>query len=148
MGTKLAPSLANIFMADFEEKYVFGKDAKVKFWFRFIDDIIGLYEGSETELKEFVDGLNKVHPTIKFTLEYLTEQLIFLDTIVHLEKNRMWTDLYCKPTDSHSYLHYNSAHPHHCKKSLPHSQLLGIKRICTFEKDFLKHAGMILYHFK
>ena len=134
-------------MGAFEEKYVYEKDPKLKFWYRFIDDIIGLYQGTEDELQEFVHNLNSVHPTIKFTLEHSREKVVFLDTVVHLENNRIWTDLYCKPTDSHSYLHYSSAHPYHTKKSLPYSQLLRLERICSRESDFLHHTGMILYHF-
>ena len=65
-----------------------------------------------------------------------------------MENGRIWTDLYCKETDSHNYLHYDSAHPKHCKESLPYSQLLRLKRICTFETDFLKHSGMLLAHFQ
>ena len=45
-------------MSDFKEKYVFDKDPKIKFWFRFIDDIIGFYDGTKEQLREFVDGLN------------------------------------------------------------------------------------------
>ena len=59
----------------------------------------------------------------------------------------LWTDLYSKPTDSHTYLHYRSAHPRHNKKSLPYSQFLRLKRICTKEKDFIHHSQMISFHF-
>ncbi len=36
MGTKVAPSLANIFMADFEEKYVYTYPLQPLFWARYI----------------------------------------------------------------------------------------------------------------
>ena len=66
----------------------------------------------------------------------------------YLTDTTLWTDLYCKPTDSHSYLHYSSAHPLHCKKGLPYSQLLSVECICSRDSDFELHAGMILYHFQ
>ena len=74
----------------------------------------------------------------------------FIDATVHLENDRLWTDFYCKDMDSHNYLYYTSAsaHPKHCKTSLPYSQLLRLKRIRTFECDFLKHSGMLLAHFQ
>ena len=56
MGTKVAPSFANIFMSDFEDKHV---------------------------------------------------------------QSTIWTNLYCKTTDSHNYLHYSSAHPLHVKRNPP-----------------------------
>ena len=39
MGTKLAPSYANISMMKFEEKYVYTYPLQPKLWKRFIDDI-------------------------------------------------------------------------------------------------------------
>ena len=39
MGTKLAPSYANLFMAKFEGKYVYTYPLQPKLWKRFIDDI-------------------------------------------------------------------------------------------------------------
>ena len=34
------------------------------------------------------------------------------------------TDLYCKSTDSHQYLHYDSCHAEHIKRSIIFSQTL------------------------
>ncbi len=124
MGTKVALSLANIFMGEFKEKHIYGKDDHIVLWLRFLDDIMGIYKGTPEQLEEFVQNLNEVHPTIKFTLEHSDTCVNFLDTKVHLEDGKLWTNLYSKPTDSHSYLHYSSAHPLHSKKSLPYSQLL------------------------
>ena len=39
MGTKLAPSYANLFMTKFEEEYVYTYPLQPKLWKRFIDDI-------------------------------------------------------------------------------------------------------------
>ncbi len=40
-------------------------------------------------------------------------------------------------SDTHTYLHYSSAHPPHQKKSGPYSQLVKTKRICTRNADHL-----------
>ena len=39
MGTILAPSYCNLFMTNFEEKYVYTYTLQPKLWKRFIDDI-------------------------------------------------------------------------------------------------------------
>ena len=66
----------------------------------------------------------------------------FLDTKIKKDKeNNLYTDLYVKPTDTNSYLKFNSAHPPRCKESFPYSQFLRIKRICTNEEDYIKHPS-------
>ena len=91
--------------------------------------------------------LNGCHKSIKFMAEISEVNVPFLDLNVHIEEGKLWTDLYCKPSDSHNYLHYESTHPEYNKKSLPYSQYLRLKRICNKEDDFLKHSQMITFHF-
>jgi hypothetical protein len=148
MGTKVAPSFANIFMADFEEKWVYTHRLQPKIWLRFIDDIFMIWDhGSET-LTEFLNHLNSCHPTIKFTSEQSNKSVTFLDTTVKIDSEcRLYTDLYCKPTDSHNYLLYESSHPVHLKNSLPYSQLLRIRRICSHLDDFDRNAVELCKHF-
>ena len=69
--------------------------------------------------------------SIKFTMEVSQDHVNFLDTQVRINhaNNTMETDLYCKTTDSHNYLLYNSAHPSKCKKGIPYCQFLRIRRI-------------------
>ena len=50
------------------------------------------------------------------------------------------TELYSKPTATHTYLHNSSDHPPHTLRSSPLSQFIRIKRICTLLKDYQKHA--------
>ena len=45
-----------------------------------------------------------------------------------------------KPTDSHSYLDYDSCHPQHNKCSIPYSQFLYIRRICKDWTEFVIHS--------
>ena len=67
MGTKVAPSLATISMADFEEKHVYSKEKGPLQWLQFLANIFGIWEGSEESLQKFMDELNEIHPSIKFT---------------------------------------------------------------------------------
>ena len=47
------------------------KGAKIKpyVWWRYLDDIFMIWTGNEDELREFIEYLNNLHRTIKFTLE-------------------------------------------------------------------------------
>ena len=47
-----------------------------------------------------------------------------------------YTSVHYKPTDSHSYLMYSSSHPSHVKNSIPYSQFLRLRRLCSEDSDF------------
>ena len=54
--------------------------------------------------------------------------------------NSITTDLYIKETDTHQYLHANSCHTHHTKKSIPYGQALRIRRIVSDDQIFEKRC--------
>ncbi len=148
MGTRVAPSLANFFMSVFEEEHIIPKTDKLIFYRRFLDDIIAIWSGTDDELDAFTATMNSCHDDIKFTCEHSDKEIAFLDTVIHIETDgTLWTSLYSKPTDSHNYMHYDSAHPMHIKRSLPYSQFLRVKRICSKETDFVKESMKLLGHF-
>ena len=140
MGTKLAPSYAINFMGTFEERHMYSYTLQPLIYLRYIDDIFIIWQHGEEELNKLVSHLNNCSEHIKFTSETSTEAVAFLDTLVQLQDNQITTDLYSKPTDSHNYLMYNSAHPQRCKDSIPYSQFLRIRRICSHIEDYDRHA--------
>ena len=147
MGTKVAPTYAIIFMNWFEEKYVYTYKQKPRVWFRFIDDVWGVFRGTESEMKEFIDHLNRVHESIKFTAEYSKKQVVFLDMITMVDSTkRISTTLYVKPTDNHGYLDFSSSHPIHNKTSIPYSQFLRIKHNCSEWEYFAEHSLKMCIH--
>ena len=73
----------------------------------------------------------------------------FLDTTA-LKDNQgnISTDVYQKPTDTHPYLHWTSSHPPHLKRSIPYSQALRLRRICsstdTLKKRILEYSDFVV----
>ena len=73
MGTRSAPTIANIFMTVIDG--LIRNCAKLQrqgfdpilFFKRFIDDILIFWTGSVKELEDFIIAINLLHPTIKFT---------------------------------------------------------------------------------
>ena len=61
--------------------------------------------------------------------------------------NRLQTALYKKPTACQNYLHAKSAHPFSLKKSIPYSQALRIKRICSAFEEYRKHFQDLIKRF-
>ena len=60
--------------------------------------------------------------------------------VIKINEGRIITDFYCKPMDGHQYLHYDSCHADHLKKSLIFSQTLRLKRICYEKNDLNVHV--------
>ena len=146
MGTKMAPSYANIFMGKLEQLIIQSAPYKPISWFRFIDEVDMKWTESEEDLIRFFDHANYVHPTIRFTHETSRNNISFLDTYTTCENGIMPTDIYNKSTDTHQYLSPQSCHPKHCTKSIPYSQALRIKRICSNEQTTKNRRGELKYH--
>jgi len=139
MGTKVAPSFAITYMGNFEEKHVYTYTQQPLMYLRYIDDIFIIWQHGVNDLTKFIDHMNSASPHIKFTTEKSYNQIAFLDSLVKIQGNKISTTLYTKPTDSHNYLVYDSAHPKKCKDSIPYSQFLRVRKICTTNDNFDKN---------
>ena len=139
MGTPMAPSIANIFMGWLERRLLSTSPWQIRtdVWCRYIDDIALLWWEGEENLRAFLNWLNEQHPTIKFTASYGTANIPFLDVKVSITpEGHISTDLHVKETDTGMTLPFNSCHPRHCVRSIPFSQCLRIRRICSSDSTF------------
>ena len=128
-------------MAELEEKIIKECEYKLYLWWRYIDDIFFSWEHGENKLKSFLDKINEVHPTIKFTAEWSKTSINFLDVTVSLVEEVIETDLNFKPTGSHQYLQSSSCYPFHYKKGIPYSQALRLNCICSETNSFHKRCN-------
>ena len=83
----------------------------VRFWKRLHDEIFLIWTGTMDKLHQFLDALNKMHPTIKFTLNHTKSEndvscecnpcpsIPFLDTSASVVNNQIVTDMYRKQID-------------------------------------------------
>ena len=120
---------------------------KLPLYLHYIDDI---FPYSEQDLTKFMTYMNNAHPTIKFTEENSHSEivfLVFLDTIVKRLNQNFYTDLYTKPTDTHSYLHFASSHPRPTRHNEPYVQFLRLKRNCHNDDNFNHHADAMTQHY-
>ena len=116
-------------------------------WKRFIDDIFMIWPHGMDPLLEFIEHLNTVHPSIKFTSTISPSEKAFLDLIIYNIDNNLHTRLYTKSTDRCMYLNFHSEHPMNLQRSIPYSQFLSLKRIYS-ESHYLVQAQIQLYwHF-
>ena len=113
-------------------------------YIRYIDDLFMIWKGTEKELLKFLKEINEIHPTIKFEYKYSREKIEFLDTVVSISERRLKTSLYTKPSDRKAYLHSKSYHPRSTKESIAYSQATRLRRLCTEEEEFDKHAEKLM----
>ena len=145
MGTRMALSYANLFLAKFEIDALTHAPHQPQTWWRFIDDIFMIWCHTEAELRTFITYLNNIHPTIKFTSSHSATSISFLDVKVSLNQFGMVeTDLYTKPTDKHKYLLQSSCHPLHTKRAIPFSLTLRLQRICSSDEIFTLRANELV----
>ena len=159
MGSRPAPSYANLFMARKIDKKIVelatrleGDNCPINFLKRFLDDVFLIYTGTIDSLHRFLDELNNIHLTIKFTMSHTTppnvlnptcgckqaESLPFLDTSCQIIDGKIVTDLYRKETDRNQYLLTSSCHSAHVTENIPFSLALRIVRICSLPEAMEK----------
>ena len=126
MGTRTAPSYANLFMGKLERELLQTQEKIPRVWWRCIDDTFTIWDHGEPALRVFIKNINRDQPTIKFTALWLAEEVTFLNTKVYLRDGQIGSDLHVKHTDIHQYLRMDSCHPQHCKSSIPYSEVLRL----------------------
>jgi hypothetical protein len=119
MGTKLAPSYANIFMGRLERTLLYYSQKISLSWLRFIDDIEIKWVKGRESLNDFIDMANSFHNSIKFTVDISTSKNTFLDTTATLTNGEIEFNFHTKPMDCHLYFLPSSCHPPHTFKGVP-----------------------------
>jgi hypothetical protein len=141
MGKTYAPSLADLYLEEFDYKAMHGFRKKPLFYFRFLDDIFFVWTGTPAELGEYERYLNSLIDGIKVTLTASNNEVSFLDTTVYKVSaddvdDILQTRVFFKETDTHQLLHKTSFHPKHTSKGVLKSQLLRFKRISSSYEDY------------
>ncbi len=117
MHSKCNPTVSNLFVVEIKQTFVYTYKFQTLLWKRFIDDIFFTWTYSKEELNLFIEHLNSYHPTVKFTAIISETAVDYLDTTVKVDDDgEVYTTLYTKPMDTHTYLHYRSSHPIHKKQ--------------------------------
>ena len=82
IGTKFAPPYSILFIADPKQRLLSYVDVKPHIWWRYIDEMYLIWEHGEEYLKLFLEKINKIHPAIKFTVDWSYSSVNFLDVKV------------------------------------------------------------------
>lgn len=148
MGAKYAPSLANLFMAQWEEHVVYAqRRPEVVLWARYIDDILLLWDGDEVDLSEFMCSRNMNNRGIHLSYEVSCKEFNFLDLKISVRGDSFVTSTFFKSTDRNSYIPMDSCHHAFWLRSVPKSQYMRLKRNCTEQEEFLVQAETLTQRF-
>lgn len=140
MGKSYAPSLADIYLQEFDFMATTGYEISPLFYHRFLDDTFFIWTGSVQQLKEFQSFINIILPGIRVTLNWSEEQISFLDATIYKERGTaedvLLTKVHFKPTDTHQLLLPTSSHPRHTTAGILKSQLIRFRRLSSCRSDY------------
>ena len=132
MGSRIAPSIAIVFMGKFEAMAMEVDRPQPDMYVRYIDDVWGLWTHGSEALTEHLNFMNSRHASITFTIERSDTggQIPYLDTLICVEEGGQYsTELYMKPMAAPIILAYDSAHAMSTKRAVLTSQITRAIRI-------------------
>lgn len=144
MGKKFAPAHANIFMAEWETSALASCKQKPTHYYRYLDDIWGVWPHSMEEFEQFLLTVNNHNPSIKLKSTTSITSVDFLDTTTYKGTNfqrniKLDIKVFFKETDTHALLHKTSHHPKHTYKGLLKITIITIPQDLHSQERF--HDG-------
>ena len=124
-------------------------------WLRYMDDTFTLWPHDSGVLDGFLNHLNSLRPTIRFTMEIESHnRLPFLDVMVIWDPitHTTRTEVYWKPTHTDCYLNYRSYQSPTVKNSIIYTLAHRAEMICKDisslrqEKNHLVEVSEIWWH--
>ena len=141
MGNILSPLISDVFMDDYLKENV-ELDAHENLW-RYVDDILMKTKMSSGQLDTFVNDLNVIEGTIRFTSEYEANGNInFLDTTLTRNTVDKSIDVqwFRKETASDRLLNFESCHQASIKRNLVKN--MAVRMISTTKDSTLQQQAL------
>ena len=134
-GFTVEPGLAlsNIFMCDFEVKWLMNAKISPSFWNRYLDDTFTMFLNKDSA-NEFLHHLNSCHSNIKFNIDEFEQSnaIPFLDILVtRNQKNTFMITIHRKKTFTGLCTKWDSFTPQKSKINLIRSLTYRYYRLCS-----------------
>ena len=111
MGSPVSPVVANLFMEHFEQKALATFLHPIKFWGRYVDDVLSILKTAQED--GLFTHLNNVDKRIQWTKEQSVNRSIAMldERITAKEDGHLNFSVYRKSTHTDQYLQYDSHQP-------------------------------------
>jgi hypothetical protein len=148
MGTAVAPTYANLFLAGYEVSALKEFKTALLYYGRFIDDTFAIIQGNLDTVLSFQKRFGELHPNMKMEWTQSKFQLPFLDVHVSLEVDpsvlsrstlvQVVTRVYQKALNSYLYIPWMSCHSDASKHAWVKGELIRYVRLSSKVEDFKK----------
>lgn len=104
MGCACSPRIGNLFMEQLEMDFIYNNDqnsfsTNIVQWRHYIDYIFMLFRDA-SQVLQFVEWLNHIHPSIKFVANINAHEINFLDTTLYRDNSsHLAFKVYRKPIE-------------------------------------------------
>ena len=145
MSNPLSPILAEIFMDNLES--IISQHHLFKyftFWYKYVDDVVACFTGSQRQLTSFLNYINSIHENISLTLELeLNNSINFLDLTIERKDNKFEFSIFHKPSHADLVIHNSSIHPFTQKMAAFHSFVHRLLSVPLSHENYLKELNLI-----
>ena len=135
-------------MGWWEETLLEKSELKPLIFYRYVDDIIGIWQHGNESFNEFTKIANAIHPRIKIEAFISPLTVNFLDVTITYKNDKLETTIFTKESDKHMYVHERSQHPITTKQAIPIGLAIRAKRICSNEQQYQQNKKKIVHHMK
>ena len=114
MGSPISGLIAEIYLQHLEKTYIkhWLEGKEIIYYNRYVDDIIIIYDSTETDEDKIENQLNSIQQNLKFNgTEDKHNQINYLDRTIKHDKKELTIDIYRKPTMSDVTIHFTSNNP-------------------------------------
>ena len=114
MGAPTSSILSDFYLLFLDNTKIFDilKEEKIIGYFRYVDDILIIYNENTTDANQVLKSFNNISPNLTFTLEQEKENTLnFLDIQITQSRDKISFDIYRKETTSDLIIPNDSCHP-------------------------------------
>ena len=136
MGSPLSPLMADIFLDELENRIFNLSKFKnnIQFWYRYVDDVLCLWKGSNRQLDMFLNEINNLNKSIQFTMEKETKNsLNFIDNSNRHDLGKFGFNVYRKPSFTDIVIPSDTNHSFNIKFSSFNSMICRLLSIPLYK---------------